>query len=74
MMPSKSSAMASVEKNTFAAGATLSPASDMMPSAKAISVAMGTAQPPMLPPALKTLYIKAGTATPPHAARMGMSA
>ena len=37
--------MASVEKNTFVAGATRSPSSDMMPSAKAMSVAMGTAQP-----------------------------
>ena len=47
--------MASVEKNTLAAGATLSPASDMMPSAKAISVAMGTAQPCMAPPQLSAV-------------------
>ena len=66
--------MASVEKNTLAAGATLSPASDMMPRAKAMSVAMGTAQPLVAPPQLSSVYIRAGAATPPQAARMGIMA
>ena len=52
-MARMSSAMARVWKKTLVAGAMRSPRSDMTPSAKAMSVAMGVAQPCTAPPALR---------------------
>ena len=53
-MARMSSAMASVWKKTLVSGEMLSPSSDATPSAKAMSVAMGMAQPLACPPALNS--------------------
>ena len=73
-MARMSSAMASVWKKTLVSGATRSPSSDMTPRAKAMSVAMGMAQPESVLLGLIVRKMKAGTATPPTAASMGRAA
>ena len=66
--------MARVEKNTRTPLGTRLPSSDRTPRAKAISVAIGIAQPCIAPPLLNRAYTHAGTTTPPTAASMGSRA
>ena len=74
-MAPRSSTIANVNRNTFRGDGTRLPSSAMIPTTKAMSVAIGMPQPceAWVEPAI-TMKSSAGTAMPPSAATMGSTA
>ena len=74
-MAIRSSAMARAVRKTFSDTGTLSPRMERMPTAKAMSVAVGIPQPEEAAvPWLTAVNMRAGAMTPPKAAMTGIKA